>query len=182
MAVPIQKQRMTIEEFQRLGETEERLELIYGEVVEMSPIGPNHSAVVRRLNRLFSSRLSAWTLVDAQNPIVLRDQESEPQPDLNLLRLREDFYSSGTPEPGDLFLSVEVADSSLSYDRNVKMLLYAEAGIPESWLVDLNSELVWVYRGPSPRGYQDARSYRRGESISPEAFPEVSFQVDDILG
>jgi Uma2 family endonuclease len=182
MAVPFQKQRMTIEEFQRLGKTEERLELIYGEVVEMSPIGPNHSAVVRRLIRLFSLRLSSQALVDAQSPIVLREQESEPQPDLNLLRLQEDFYSSGTPEPGDLFLSVEVADSSLSYDRNVKMRLYAEAGVPESWLVDLNSETIWVYRRPSPTGYRDVRPYHRGDSIAPEAFPETSFTVDEILG
>lgn len=182
MAVPIQKQRMTIEEFQRLGETEERLELLYGEVVEMSPIGPAHASVVRRLLRLFSLRLSSQAIVDAQSPIVLREQESEPQPDLNLLRLREDFYSTGTPEPGDIFLSVEVADSSLYRDRNVKMPLYAQTGVPETWLVDLNSETVWVYRQPSPEGYRDVRPYRRGESISPEAFPETSFAVDEILG
>lgn len=182
MAVPIQKQRMTIEEFQQLGETEERLELIYGEVVEMSPIGPNHCAVVRRLIRLFSSRLSAQPIIDAQNPIVLREQESEPQPDLNLLRLKEDFYSSGIPESDSLFLSIEVADSSLSYDRNVKMRLYAEAGIPESWLVDLKSDTIWVYRQPSPTGYRDVHSYRRGDSIALEAFPDVSFTVDEILG
>jgi hypothetical protein len=182
MAVPFQKQRMTIEEFQRLGKTEERLELIYGEVIEMSPIGPNHCSVVRRLNRLFSLRLISHSIVDVQSPIVLREQESEPQPDLNLLRLQEDFYSAGTPEPGDLFLSVEVADSSLSYDRNVKMRLYSEAGVPESWLVDLKSDTVWVYRQPSPTGYRDMRPYRRGESIAPEAFPETAFAVDEILG
>jgi Uma2 family endonuclease len=182
MAVPIQKQRMTIEEFQQLGKTEERLELIYGEVVEMSPIGPNHSAVVRRLNRLFSLKVISLAIVDVQSPLVLREQESEPQPDLNLLRLKDDFYWTKTPEPGDLFLSVEVADSSLSYDRNVKMRLYAEAGIPESWLVDLKSGTVWVYRQPSPTGYRDVHSYRRGESIAPEAFPEIAFTVDEILG
>ena len=187
MAVPFQKRFVTLDEYHRMAEDgafppDARLELIRGEIVEMSPIGPGHSASVRRFNRNFSALLSPYALVDVQNPILLREQESEPQPDLALLRLRDDFYSTGTPTPEDILLVVEVADSSLSYDRKVKMHLYAESGIPESWLVALTSGTIFVYRQPSPEGYQDVRAYRRGETIYPEAFPETSFAVDEILG
>jgi len=187
MAVPIQKRFVTLDEYHRMAEDgvfppDARLELIRGEIVEMSPIGPGHSASVRRFIRNFSARLSAYAMVDAQNPILLREQESEPQPDLALLRLRDDFYSTGTPAPEDVLLVVEVADSSLSYDRTVKMHLYAESGIPESWLVALTSGTIFVYRQPSPEGYKDVRACRRGETISPEMFPDVRFTVDEILG
>jgi Uma2 family endonuclease len=187
MAVPIQKRFVTVDEYHRMGEEgifppDARVELIRGEIVEMSPIGPAHAGSVRRFIRNFSARLSPYAMVDAQNPVELRDQESEPQPDITLLRLRDDCYSTATPEPADTLLVVEVAESSLSYDRKVKMHLYAEAGIPESWLVDLNSGTLFVYRRPSPEGYQDVRAYRRGESVSPEAFPDVSFTIEEILG
>jgi Uma2 family endonuclease len=187
MAVPIQKRFVTIDEYHRMGEQgvfppDARVELIRGEIVEMSPIGPRHAGSVRRFIRNFTTRLNSYAIVDAQNPVELRDQESEPQPDITLLRLQDDLYSAATPTPGDTLLVVEVADSSLSFDRRVKMHLYAEAGIPESWLVDLNSETLFVYRRPSPEGYQDVRAYRRGESVSPETFPQVSFTVDEILG
>jgi Uma2 family endonuclease len=187
MAVPIQKRFVTIDEYHRMGEQgvfplDARLELIRGEIIEMSPIGPRHAGSVRRFIRNFSARLSSYAIVDAQNPVEMREQESEPQPDITLLRLQDDLYSTATPTPGDTLLMVEVADSSLSFDRKVKMHLYAEAGIPESWLVDLNSETLFVFRRPSPEGYQDVRAYRRGESVSPETFPQVSFTVDEILG
>ncbi|MFL6236311.1 MAG: Uma2 family endonuclease [Thermoanaerobaculia bacterium] len=187
MAVPIQKRFVTIDEYHRMAEEgvfppDARLELIRGEIVEMSPIGPRHSGSVRRFNRNFSARLSPYAIVDVQNPVEMRDQESEPQPDITLLRLQDDLYSNATPTPGDTLLVVEVADSSLSFDRRVKMHLYAEAGIPESWLVDLNSGTLHVYRRPSPEGYKDVRSYRRGESVAPEAFPDVVFTLDEILG
>ncbi len=187
MAVPIQKRFVTIDEYHRMGEQgafppDARVELIRGEIVEMSPIGPAHAGSVRRFIRNFSARLSPFAIVDAQNPVELRDQESEPQPDITLLRLQDDLYSTATPTPGDTLLVVEVAESSLSFDRRVKMHLYAEAGIPESWLVDLNSETLFVYRQPTPEGYQDVRAYQRGESVSPEAFPNVSFTLEEILG
>jgi Uma2 family endonuclease len=187
MAVPIQKRFVTIDEYHRMGEEgvfppDARVELIRGEIVEMSPIGPRHAGSVRRFNRNFSARLSPFAIVDVQNPVEMRDQESEPQPDITLLRLQDDLYSTATPTPEDTLLVVEVADSSLSFDRRVKMHLYAEAGIPESWLVDLNSGTLFVYRRPSPEGYQDVRAYHRGESVSPEAFPDVRFTLDEILG
>jgi Uma2 family endonuclease len=187
MAVPIQKRFVTIDEYHRMGEEgvfppDARVELIRGEIIEMSPIGPRHAGSVRRFNRSFSARLSPYAIVDVQNPVELREQDSEPQPDITLLRLRDDLYSTATPAPEDTLLVVEVAESSLSFDRRVKMHLYAEAGIPESWLVDLKSDTLFVYRHPSPESYQDVRAYRRGESVAPEAFPDVVFTVDEILG
>jgi Uma2 family endonuclease len=97
-----------------------------------------------------------------------------------LLQRRSDFRSR-PPHPEDVFLLVEVADTSLAYDRETKIPLYAESGIPEAWLVDLNSDTISVYRRPSPNGYQEVRQYRRGDTISPEAFPEARFAVDDLL-
>jgi Uma2 family endonuclease len=176
MAVPIQKRFVTVDEYRQAAEDgvfppEARLELIRGEIVEMSPIGNGHSSSVRRFIRNFSSRLSAYAIVDAQNPILLREQESEPQPDLTLLRLRDDFYSSGTPTPGDILMVVEVADSTLPFDRKVKMRLYAEAGISESWLVDLRSGTIFVHRQPSPEGYQDVRASSGGRRSTPRRSP-----------
>lgn len=161
---------------------DERIELIRGEMVEMTPIGNRHAGCVRRLNRLFSSRLASRAVIDVQDPIPLANQQSEPQPDLALLRYQEDCYTAQPPKPEDVLLVVEVADSSLLYDRDIKMPLYAESGIPEVWLVDLASDSIFVYRRPSPVGYQEVRQRRRGEEITLEAFPDLRFYIDEILG
>lgn len=187
MAVPIQKRFLTIDEYRHAWEDgvfpdDARLELIRGEVIEMSPIGDRHASCVRKLLRLFSSRLSSHVIVDVQNPISLAEQESLPQPDVFLLRLQQDFYAASTPTPQDVVLVIEVADSTLARDRDVKIRLYAEAEIAESWLVALNLDIIFVFRQPSPQGYLEVRAYRRGEAISPEAFPDESFPVDSILG
>lgn len=185
MAVPSHKQRLTIEEFYGLAETgvfseDQRLELIRGEIVEMSPIGDPHALCVMFICDLLSD-LKPKGIVNPQNPLRLPRQQSVPQPDVVLFRRRPSFRSR-PPGPKDVFLIVEVADSSLRYDRDVKIPLYAEAGIPEAWLVDLNSKMIFVYRRPSPSGYQEVRQIRRGEEVSPEAFPDERFPVDAILG
>jgi Uma2 family endonuclease len=186
MAVPNPKQRLTIEEFHHMAEAgyflpDERVELIRGEIVEMTPIGSRHIACVIQLNRLLSS-LVPRVLVSPQCPLQLPGCESEPQPDLALLWPREDL-ASNPPTAIDVSLVVEVADSSFPQDRDVKIPLYAESGIPEAWLVDVRKGrgTIYVYRQPSPQGYQEVREYKRGEEISPEAFPDVSFVVDVIL-
>jgi Uma2 family endonuclease len=185
----------TIEEWERLVEARifpeyEQLELIRGELITLAPVRDprlqllrrRQAGCVRRLNRQFSLHLKSQALVDVQGYILLWKQQSEPQSDLSLLRVLEDFYATRTPEPEDILLAVEIAGSSLLYDRDTKIPLYAEAGIPESWLVDLNSGTLFVYRRPSPEGYQDVHAYRRGESVAPEAFPDVVFTLDEILG
>jgi Uma2 family endonuclease len=185
MAVPSPKQRLTIDEFYGLAEAgvfseDQRLELIRGEIVEMSPIGDRHAYCVMMVGDCLSD-LKPKGLLSPQNPLRLPRQQSVPQPDAVLLRRRSDFRSR-PPGPEDAFLVVEVSDSTLVYDRDIKIPLYAEAGIREAWLVDLNSETIFVYRRPSSTGYQEVRQYRRGDAISPEAFPDKLFPVDSILG
>ena len=184
MAVPIQKQLWTIDEFERAWEAgafppDARLELIRGEIFEMPPIGGPHIACVVQLITLLS-RLIPRALLSPQNPLRIEGYESRPQPDLVLIRPRGGLAAK-PPADEDVLLVIEVADSSLARDRRDKIPLYAAAGIPESWLADLNSDTLFVHRRPSPEGYQDVRTYRRGESVSVEAFPETQFAVTDIF-
>lgn len=163
-----------------LGE-DDRVELIEGEIVEMTPIGSKHAAIVGRLTHLFSEQISRRAIIWVQNPIRL-GEHSEPQPDLTLLRPREDFYASAHPGPEDVLLVVEVAETSAEYDRQIKVPLYAKARILEVWLINLEGERVEVYRSPSPQGYLKAVTLHRGEKLSPESFPELELKTQDILG
>ena len=185
MAVRPLKGPFTVDAFRRLAEArvlreDDRVELIDGQVVEMSPIGASHAACVRRLNRLLGRLLSDLAMVDVQNPIVLgaRDQ---PQPDLTVLRPRVDAYRQH-PRAADLLLVIEVSDTSLEYDRGTKVPLYARAGIAEVWIVDLDGDRIEVYRGPASGGYRDVRVVSRGETLSPSAFPDVTISVAEVLG
>jgi Uma2 family endonuclease len=159
----------------------DKVELINGEIIEMSPIGRRHAACVDRINRLFSNILGMKVIVRVQNPIILNNL-SEPEPDIALLQPRADFYESGHPQPQDIFLLIEVADSSLEYDRDVKIPLYASSGITEVWLVDIYEQVIIVYRYPSENGYSDIQKLSRGEKMSIQAFSEINLVVDDILG
>jgi Uma2 family endonuclease len=186
MTVAAERRLFTVEEYERMAETgifdeDDRLELIEGEVVRMAAIGNRHSTCVRRLDHLFSTRLGERVLVDTQNPLRLGDL-SEPQPDVVLLRPRTDFYASGTPTAEDVLLLVEVAESSLAYDRQTKIPLYAAQGIAEVWLVDLTAGAVEVFRDPSPAGYREVLRLKRGEEVAPLAFPDLALSVEDLLG
>jgi Uma2 family endonuclease len=181
------KRLLTVEEYHRMGEVgifarNERVELIRGEIYKMTPIGNRHATSVRRLVHFFHQRFGAHALLDVQNPVLFPEQASEPQPDVVLLRYQEDFYGSGHPQPKDVLLLVEVAESSTVYDRKLKLPLYAQSGIAEFWLVDLKKARIWVHRHPTPEGYRKVQEYRRGEEVSPEAFPDERFAVDEILG
>ena len=186
MSIQLLRRRFTVQEYNQMAEAgilseDDRLELIEGEIVEMSPIGKRHAACVDRLNRLFSLRLQQRVIVRVQNPIHLSDR-SQPQPDVTLLQPRSDFYAEGHPQPEDILLLVEVADTSVDYDREVKVPLYAQAGIYEIWLVDLVGEYVEVYREPAPNGYGEVQQRRRGEYISVQAFPDLDLSVNEVLG
>lgn len=136
---------------------------------------------MNRLNRLFSARLGERAIVHVQNPIVL-GAHWEPQPDVVLLRPREDFYTAAHPRAEDVLLVVEVAETSLEYERRVKLPAYARAGVPEVWLLNLPDDRLEILRDPAPDGYRDARRLDRGERVAPILLPDVGLAVDEVLG
>jgi Uma2 family endonuclease len=146
----------------------------------MSPIGPLHSGVVIRLNRLFNLRAKGRWIVSTQNPVGL-DRYSEPQPDLLLLKPAPDDYVSHHPSPDDIFLLIEVADSSLEFDRNKKLPVYARVGIPELWIVNLQESTIEVYREPHFTGYEKKAILRAGDKATPAAFSDVVIDVAELL-
>jgi Uma2 family endonuclease len=180
------RKHFSIAEFQQIAAAgvfseEERFELLEGEIVQMSPLGPQHAACVDRLNRSLQRLVQDRAIVRVQNPIRLGEY-SQPQPDIALVQPRDDFYAGGHPEPEDLLLLIEVSESSLAYDRDVKLPLYARAGIAEVWLVALLPQVVEVYRAPSEEGYGEKRTLRRGQTFAPIHLPDVALMVEHILG
>jgi len=186
MVVQVERRLFTVDEYYQMAEAgifseDDRVELIEGEIIEMSPIGSRHTACVKRLNRLLSQKLGDQAVISVQDPIRL-SEFSEPGPDLALLRPRADFYAEAHPGPGDVLLVVEVAETSAGSDRRVKVPTYARAGILEVWLIDLADETIEIYRKPSLRGYGETQRAWRGDHLSPQAFPDKQFSVDDVLG
>ncbi|MCT7987041.1 Uma2 family endonuclease [Laspinema olomoucense] len=185
MSVQLIKHKFTVDEYRKMAEMGvlkegDRVELIRGEIIEMSPIGTRHAACVRRLNLLFSEKLGKRALCDTQNPIQLGNN-SQPQPDVTLLQPRDDFYATQHPQPADIFLVVEVADTTLEGDRSIKIPLYAEHDITEVWLVNLPENCLEVYRQPTPTGYQIVSKFYPGDTLSLQTFPDISINVNQIL-
>jgi Uma2 family endonuclease len=185
-SAPVRVARLsfTADQFERMGTMgffaeKDRLELINGDIVQMSPIGSLHAAGVNRIVDLF--RKVDNTFISVQNPIRL-DDATEPQPDVTLLRRRGDFYASAHPRPADVLLLVEVADTSLDYDREIKIPLYAAAGIPEVWLLNLNGPELVVYRSLVSGKYTEVRYPQPGDTITPAQLPGATFPVDRIMG
>jgi Uma2 family endonuclease len=185
MSVEVAKRLFTADEYHRMLDAgilseDDRVELIDGEIVEMSPISSRHAACVDRLTALLSG-LRGTAILRVQSPIAVGDR-AEPQPDLTLLRPRDDFYSRAHPGPDDILLLIEVSDTSQQYDRRAKVPLYARAGIREVWQVSLTEDAILVHRNPSEGAYRDVRRLGRGERVSPEAFPQTELEADSILG
>lgn len=152
------RHKLTVTDYYRLGAAgsfrdNDRVELIEGEIIDMAPIGSRHASKVGYLDKLLQKAVGDRALVWAQNPARFGTY-SEPQPDLMLLKPKVDFYASGHPEPQDVLLIVEVSDTSLQYDRDVKIPLYARHGIPESWLVDIENRRLTIYRQPEGDRYR----------------------------
>ncbi len=185
MTVAVARHQFTVDEYQRMVETGAftglRVELIEGEIVDMSPIGLRHAFRVARLTTLFMELLGRAIFIWPQNFIRLADR-SQPEPDVVLLRPPPERYLDKDPGPDDVLLLIEVADSSVEYDRHVKAPLYARDGIREYWLVNLVEGHVVVYRDPAPDGYRTAHVARPGDEIRPLAFPELAVAVAEILG
>lgn len=173
----------TVEEYHRMMEAGlfegQRIELIYGKIVDMSPSKSNHAGVIAKLIKLLSTVLTDQYLLNVQNPIQI-DKNSEPEPDLMVLHFRKDYYVDAHPMPKDAVLLIEVADSSLEKDQKVKLPLYAEAGIPEIWIVNLQDHQLEQYREPSPKGYSSIRILRSGDVLENEVVGNL--EVESVLG
>jgi Uma2 family endonuclease len=180
----VTRRRFTVEEYHRMGEVgilrdDERVELIEGEIVEMNPIGSHHAACVRTLTRVLGRSLGDELLLDVQNPVRL-DGGLEPQPDLAVIRTGD--YADSLPGPEDVLLVLEVSDTTLGYDRNVKLPLYARAGIQEAWIVDLQGGAVERHNDPSEDGYRRMERAGRGRSLTSEALQHLTLQTNAVLG
>lgn len=158
-----------------------RLELIEGEIIEMSPIGNAHAACVKFLNRLLSHLFGGTFIVGVQDPVRLSDF-SEPQPDITLLRWRDDFYREKQPTPADVLLVIEVADTTVVKDRTIKIPLYARSGVPEAWLVNIPEELVEIYSDPSGDLYQRVEVFGRGAEARSHTVEGLAVSVSELLG
>ncbi|MGR9087420.1 MAG: Uma2 family endonuclease [Gammaproteobacteria bacterium] len=179
------KHLTNLDEWRRLGEAnifppESRLELINGEILEMSPIGFNHAGHINRLVKLLTRLIPDDVIPSVQNPLQL-DDLSEPEPDFMLLKPSDDFYSSRHPSANDVLLLIEVADSSLQFDQNQKHRLYALHGIPEYWLLNLNDSCLEVYRKPNGEVYAEKTTLRAGDSITLSQLTEITINIADIL-
>ncbi len=180
------RRRFNVDDYYRMAEAGilqygSRVELIEGEIVDMAPIGDPHAGGTNRLTMTFTGRLGNQVVVSVQNPVRL-SPSSEPQPDLMLLRPRADFYTTSKPAPADVLLLIEISDTTLRYDRDVKVPLYAAAGIAEVWIVDLQSDRLRVFHGPEAGEYRHIEVFARGATVSPQSFPELQLSVDEILG
>lgn len=160
---------------------DDHVELIEGEILKMSPIGSRHAACVRRLDRQFNRLLGDRALVSTQNPILLNDF-SEPEPDIAIVKRRDDFYGNAHPTAADVLLVVEVAETTVDYDREIKLPAYARSGIAQVWIVDLPAQTVESYGDLVAGVYRSVQSHRRGESLAPLHFPELAVEVVSILG
>jgi Uma2 family endonuclease len=158
-----------------------RVELIEGELIEKMTQGDPHIGCINRLNRIFMRNLGDDFIVSVQNAIVVNPY-SAPEPDVVILRFREDFYASGKAKPEDVLLIIEVSDSTVRFDRQTKMPLYARAGIEEAWLVNLPRKALEVYRSPVNGKYQIVQKLGKNESIAPLNFPELQVSVSNIIG
>jgi Uma2 family endonuclease len=179
------RRRFTRAEYQRMAEVgilkpDDRVELIRGEIVEMPRPGRRHVAFVDNLNLLLSLRLAGRAFVSVQNPVVL-SEDTEPMPDLALRRRRAVSYKDREAFAEDVLPLIEVADTSLRYDRSTKLRLYAEAGIPEYWVVDCADEIVEVHRTPGPEGYRDVTRVAGEGTVTVAAFPDVVLTAAEIF-
>ena len=189
MAIIPQHGLLTVDDYYRLVEEGllseyDRVELIEGRIVEMAPIGDDHIAATIDLNGLFVMRFRGLADVSVQSPINLA-LRSEPEPDFAIVRPvpgGRRKAKARKPTPAEVFLVVEIAASSLSFDLGEKAQMYARHRIGDLWVVDIPHDQLWVHRGPTVDGYASVRALARGESISPLAFPDVAFTVDEILG
>ena len=186
MAAPIQLWRFSVRDYDRMLESgilneDDRVELIDGEVRELSPTGERHASIVDRLTQLLIENLARCAIVRIQNPIVLNDF-TKPQPDLVVLKWRDDYYASQTPGPADILIVIEVSDTTLNYDRSEKLPRYAAAGIPEVWIVDVFGHNMEQNTQPDRGGYRHTETLQHGAIIRSKVLPQLALDVAAIVG
>ncbi|MDQ7074120.1 MAG: Uma2 family endonuclease [Gammaproteobacteria bacterium] len=160
---------------------QDHVELITGEVIDMAPIGSQHAGIVKKLSHLCNQAAAHAAIISVQDPVILSDL-SEPQPDIALLHYRDDFYSSAHPRAEEIYLIIEVADSTLRYDRTVKLPLYAQAEIPEIWIVNVEGKALEIYRQPIDGTYQQQHRLETLGEISLEALPAITLDLKSLFG
>lgn len=180
------RHKLDVDAYHRMAEVgilgwNDRVELIDGELIDLAPIGIDHFVSVNVLTRALVLACEERAIVSVQNPVRL-DRFSEPQPDFGVYRLRDDQYRSGHPGPADTLLLVEVSNSSVRFDRTVKLPLYARFGVPEVWIVDLAARLVDAYREPSGEGYAVVTRYGPADRIALSHAPEIAVSLSDVFG
>ncbi len=185
MKETVLRRKFTVEEYHRMHAAgilteDDRVELLEGEIFVMAPISSRHAACVNKLACVFQEKVGNKAIVSVQNPIRI-GEHSEPQPDIALLKPRPDFYFSQLPGHEDVLLLVEVAETSVSYDRDLKIPLYSRAGIPEVWLVDLEGRTVTVFTDPAAQGYGEQRVFRGKEILSSKVFPDLRLTAQEIF-
>ncbi|MBI2760970.1 MAG: Uma2 family endonuclease [Chloroflexi bacterium] len=184
--VVVTRRRFTVDEYDRMAAAgilheDDRVELIDGDILQMCAIGSRHAGCVDFLSGWFNQQLAGKVIIRIQNPVRL-STFGEPEPDVMLLRPRADYYRRAHPTAADLLLVIEVADTSLEIDRRIKLPLYAAAGVPEVWIVDLIHDRVEVYCEPRESGYVRHDTHERAAAVSPSAFPDLTLGCAEILG
>ncbi|MEZ4615047.1 MAG: Uma2 family endonuclease [Caldilineaceae bacterium] len=185
MTVQVEYRQFTVADLEQMIASgilaeDEHIELIEGQLVKMSHPGILHAACVDRLNKTLSRQVTDDILISVQNPIATHTH-TQPEPDLCLLAPRDDYYTQGRPTPANVLLLIEVSDSSLQYDQETKLPLYATAGIGEVWIVNLPEQPIDCYSGPTPHGYRRCERFFPGDTIHPDTMPDVTVDVQYIL-
>jgi len=180
------RRRFTVEQYERMVETgviqpDEHVELLDGEVVEMAPIGPPHASRVDRCSNHMWRAFGTEVIIRVQSPLRLSDI-SMPEPDITVLRHRDDFYVARHPTVEDVLLLVEVGDTSVRFDREVKLPLYAAASVAEVWLLDIGARAISIFRDPGLAGYQTLATAHHGDLLRPCALPGTEIAAADLLG
>ncbi len=176
----------TIYDYARMRESgilteADRVELIDGEIRTMSPIGPYHAAIVTKIVKFLTSLVDDKAIISPQNPVQLNDY-TEPQPDIAVLHVRQDYYAHAHPTTDDILILIEVADTTLTYDRNEKIPRYAAAGIPEAWIIDLTHQSIEQYTLPAKGQYTRIQKLFPGDTITSPTVPLISLNTSIILG
>ncbi len=185
MATPTLRRQFTVRDYARMRETgilteDDRVELLDGEIYLMSPLGPLHIAIVNRLNKLLMRQVGDDAILSIQNSVQLNDY-SEPQPDVALLSPRDDYYDQALARPDDILLLIEVADTSLGYDRDQKLPRYAASNVAEVWIIDVDQHIVEQYSQPMQGQYTQLNKVLFGNMIQSKTMPHIAFTTEQLF-